>query len=95
MPTDVTHHMVEANGIRMHIAEQGTGPTVLLCHGFPELWYSWRHQLSAARFLAGTRGTRLRARYWGDCYPRDQVLTVPPGALGLCQIAIRAIGSRQ
>jgi len=45
--------------------------------------------------LAGTRGTRLRARYWGDCYPRDQVLTVPPGALGLCQIAIRAIGSRQ
>jgi len=47
MPTDVTHHMVEANGIRMHIAEQGTGPTVLLCHGFPELWYSWRHQLSA------------------------------------------------
>jgi hypothetical protein len=47
MPTDVTHHMVEANGIRMHIAEQGTGPTVLLCHGFPELWCSWRHQLSA------------------------------------------------
>src|SRR5947209_8781978 len=50
MPTDVTHHIVEANGIngiRMHIAEQGTGPTVLLCHGFPELWYSWRHQLSA------------------------------------------------
>jgi pimeloyl-ACP methyl ester carboxylesterase len=47
MTTDVTHHMAEANGIRMHIAEQGTGPTVLLCHGFPELWYSWRHQLSA------------------------------------------------
>src|SRR6266446_10743360 len=47
VPIDVTHHMVEANGIRMHIAEQGTGPTVLLCHGFPELWYSWRHQLSA------------------------------------------------
>ena len=34
MPTDMTHHMMEANGIRMHIAEQGTGPTVLLCHGF-------------------------------------------------------------
>jgi pimeloyl-ACP methyl ester carboxylesterase len=31
----------------MHIAEQGAGPTVVLCHGFPESWYSWRHQLSA------------------------------------------------
>jgi pimeloyl-ACP methyl ester carboxylesterase len=39
--------MVQTNGIRMHIAEHGTGPTVLLCHGFPECWYSWRHQLRA------------------------------------------------
>ena len=31
----------------MHVAEQGQGPLVLLCHGFPELWYSWRHQLPA------------------------------------------------
>jgi pimeloyl-ACP methyl ester carboxylesterase len=31
----------------MHIAEQGQGPLVILCHGFPELWYSWRHQLPA------------------------------------------------
>jgi pimeloyl-ACP methyl ester carboxylesterase len=31
----------------MHIAEQGTGPLVVLCHGFPESWYSWRHQLPA------------------------------------------------
>ena len=45
--TEATHRIVETNGIRMHIAEQGTGPTVLLCHGFPECWYSWRHQLPA------------------------------------------------
>ena len=38
---------VMANGIRIHFAEQGTGPLVLLCHGFPEGWYSWRDQLSA------------------------------------------------
>lgn len=38
---------VEANGIRINIAEQGTGPLVVLCHGFPESWYSWRHQISA------------------------------------------------
>jgi pimeloyl-ACP methyl ester carboxylesterase len=42
-----TQRTIEANGIRMHIAEQGTGPLVLLCHGFPESWYSWRHQLKA------------------------------------------------
>ncbi|HUN38966.1 MAG TPA: alpha/beta hydrolase [Acetobacteraceae bacterium] len=39
------HRFVETNGIRMHIAELGSGPLVLLCHGFPESWYSWRHQL--------------------------------------------------
>jgi pimeloyl-ACP methyl ester carboxylesterase len=45
--TQIQHRTVETNGIRMHIAEQGSGPVVLLCHGFPESWYSWRHQLSA------------------------------------------------
>ena len=42
-----THRTLDANGIRIHIAEQGSGPLVLLCHGFPESWYSWRHQLQA------------------------------------------------
>lgn len=41
------HRFVETNGIKMHIAEQGEGPLVVLCHGFPECWYSWRHQLPA------------------------------------------------
>jgi pimeloyl-ACP methyl ester carboxylesterase len=44
---ELTHRTIEANGIRIHIAEQGSGPLVLLCHGFPESWYSWRHQLQA------------------------------------------------
>ena len=39
------HRFVGTNGIRLHIAEQGVGPLVVLCHGFPECWYSWRHQL--------------------------------------------------
>lgn len=43
----LTHRTVETNGIRMHIAEQGEGPLVVLRHGFPESWYSWRHQLPA------------------------------------------------
>jgi pimeloyl-ACP methyl ester carboxylesterase len=44
---DLQQHAVTANGIRIHLAEQGTGPLVLLCHGFPEGWYSWRDQLAA------------------------------------------------
>src|SRR5690349_9860024 len=45
--TEITHRFIDSNGIRMHIAEAGSGPLVLLCHGFPESWYSWRHQLGA------------------------------------------------
>jgi pimeloyl-ACP methyl ester carboxylesterase len=45
--SELTHRTVQTNGIEMHIAEQGDGPPVVLCHGFPELWYSWRHQLPA------------------------------------------------
>ena len=43
----ITHRQIETNGISMHIAEAGTGPLVVLVHGWPELWYSWRHQLPA------------------------------------------------
>ena len=45
--TDIRHRTVESNGLRMHVAEAGSGPLVLMCHGFPESWYSWRHQLVA------------------------------------------------
>jgi pimeloyl-ACP methyl ester carboxylesterase len=45
--TEITHRFITTNGLRMHIAEAGTGPLVVLCHGFPELWYSWRNQLTA------------------------------------------------
>lgn len=41
------HRTIRTNGIDMHVAEQGDGPAVVFCHGFPELWYSWRHQISA------------------------------------------------
>lgn len=41
------HRFAQVNGIRMHFAEQGRGPLVVLVHGFPETWYSWRHQIPA------------------------------------------------
>jgi pimeloyl-ACP methyl ester carboxylesterase len=44
---EITHRVVETNGLRMHVAEAGQGPLVILCHGFPESWYSWRRQLVA------------------------------------------------
>jgi pimeloyl-ACP methyl ester carboxylesterase len=44
---DVEHREIEVNGLRMHVAERGEGPLVVLLHGFPECWYSWRHQLEA------------------------------------------------
>ena len=43
----MSHRFIETNGLNMHIVEQGTGPLVLLCHGFPEFWYSWSHQIPA------------------------------------------------
>jgi pimeloyl-ACP methyl ester carboxylesterase len=42
-----TPHFVETNGLRMAVHEQGAGFPVVLCHGFPELAYAWRHQLPA------------------------------------------------
>src|SRR5579872_2630101 len=45
--SEAKQRIVESNGIRLNIAEQGEGPLVLLVHGFPESWYSWRHQLAA------------------------------------------------
>jgi alpha/beta hydrolase fold len=44
---EITHKFLTTNGINMHVAMAGEGPIVLLCHGFPESWYSWRHQLKA------------------------------------------------
>ncbi len=41
----VTHHFVQLPQLRLHYVEGGTGPLVVLLHGFPESWWSWRHQV--------------------------------------------------
>ena len=43
----IQNRFIETNGIKMYVAQQGKGPLVVLCHGFPESWYSWRSQLKA------------------------------------------------
>jgi len=40
------HREARVNGVRLHYVEAGSGPLVLLLHGFPEFWYSWRHQIT-------------------------------------------------
>jgi pimeloyl-ACP methyl ester carboxylesterase len=59
------HRFVETNGIRMHVAEAGEGPLVILCHGFPECWYSWRHQLPALA-AAGYHAVAPDQRGYGE-----------------------------
>jgi pimeloyl-ACP methyl ester carboxylesterase len=44
---EISHRFVETNRVKLHIAEAGSGPLVLMAHGWPESWYSWRHQLPA------------------------------------------------
>lgn len=42
-----THHHATINNIQMHYVEQGQGLPVVLCHGFPHLWFSWHRQITA------------------------------------------------
>ncbi len=71
--TEITHEQIPANGIELHVAVAGPadGRPIVLCHGFPELWYSWRHQLSAL----GDAGYRALAPdlrgYGGSSHPGD------------------------
>lgn len=63
----IDHRMVSVNGITMHIAEKGPkdGSLVLLLHGFPDLWYTWRHQISGLASL-GYRAVAPDLRGYGD-----------------------------
>jgi pimeloyl-ACP methyl ester carboxylesterase len=65
--TAITHEQIGTNGITLHVASSGPvdGPPVVLCHGFPELWYSWRHQLGALGD-AGYRALAPDLRGYGD-----------------------------
>ncbi|MFD3326878.1 alpha/beta fold hydrolase [Streptomyces sp. NPDC058701] len=62
--TDPVHRLVPAPAGRIHLVEQGSGPLVLLVHGFPESWYSWRHQLTALA-AAGYRAVAVDVRGYG------------------------------
>jgi pimeloyl-ACP methyl ester carboxylesterase len=84
------HRFIAANGARFHVAEAGTGPLVLLLHGFPEFWWAWRHQLPALA-AAGYRAVALDLRGYGasDKPPRGyDTITLAADVAGV----IRALG---
>jgi len=62
--SEFEHANLEANGINIHYVSVGEGPLVVFCHGFPESWYSWRHQLPAVA-AAGYRAVALSMRGYG------------------------------
>jgi pimeloyl-ACP methyl ester carboxylesterase len=85
-----THRSVTANGTRFHVASMGEGPLVLLLHGFPEFWWTWRHQLVSLA-EAGFRAVAVDMRGYGgsDKPPRGyDLITAAADAAGL----IRALG---
>lgn len=73
MPAALTHHQLEdVNGLSMHVAEQGDGPAIVLSHGFPELWYSWRHQIPALA-AAGYRVIAPDQRGYGGTTAPEEI----------------------
>jgi epoxide hydrolase 4 len=63
---EIQHQFVEANNLRFHVASCGTGDRLALClHGFPECWFSWRHQLPLLAQL-GYRAWAPDLRGYGD-----------------------------
>ncbi|CAN8269911.1 unnamed protein product [Cochlearia groenlandica] len=64
---EIDHRTLKINGITMHIAEKGPkeGPLVILLHGFPDLWYTWRHQIIGLSSL-GYRAVAPDLRGYGD-----------------------------
>jgi len=87
--------LIDVDGVRLHVVEEGEGPLVLLVHGFPELWYSWRYQLpalAAAGYRAvayDQRGYGRSSKFWDpDAYRISRLVA---DAVGL----VAALGERQ
>lgn len=69
-PQAFNHRFADVNGIRMHYVDEGQGPLIILLHGYPFLWYLWRHQIKALA-SAGYRVVAPDQRGYGqtDCPP--------------------------
>lgn len=98
MPTasslPLLHRVVPSPAGRTHLVEQGDGPLVVFVHGFPESWYSWRHQLPAVA-AAGYRAVAVDVRGYGrSSRPQDaEAYRIRPLADDLAAV-VDALGCR-
>lgn len=76
------HTTVETNGISLHVVEEGAGPAVLFCHGFPDTWRGWRRQMEAVAG-AGYRAVAVDMRGYGrSSAPADPARYTPFHTVG-------------
>jgi pimeloyl-ACP methyl ester carboxylesterase len=87
------HRFVAANGARFHVAEAGSGPLVLLLHGFPEFWWAWRAQLVALA-EAGYHAVAMDLRGYGASDKPPRGYDTPTSAADVAGV-VRALGAQQ
>ncbi|MBD2578623.1 alpha/beta hydrolase [Oscillatoria sp. FACHB-1406] len=85
------HEFITTNGVRLHYVTQGEGPLMLMLHGFPEFWYSWRHQIP--EFAKDYKVVALDLRGYNDSEkPQDVNAYRMEELLGDVEGVIRALG---
>jgi pimeloyl-ACP methyl ester carboxylesterase len=92
LPGPWTHRDLSANGVRLHVAEAGEGPLVLLLHGFPEFWWTWRAQLPALA-AAGFRAVAPDLRGYGASDKPPRGYDLPTLAADVAAL-VRALGEQ-
>jgi pimeloyl-ACP methyl ester carboxylesterase len=92
LPGPWTHRDISANGVRLHAAELGEGPLVLLLHGFPQFWWTWRHQLVALAG-AGFRAVAPDLRGYGASDKPPRGYDLPTLSADVAAL-VRALGER-
>jgi pimeloyl-ACP methyl ester carboxylesterase len=93
LPGPWAHRDVSANGVRLHAAEAGEGPLVLLLHGFPQFWWTWRHQLTGLA-AAGLRVVAPDMRGYGASDKPPRGYDLPTAAADAAAI-VRALGEQE
>ena len=95
MATEIESRFIEANGLTHHYLTAGQGPVVMLCHGFPELSWSWRHQIPALA-AAGYRVIAPDLRGYGDTKgPADPEAYTNLHVVGDLVAMLDALGEQQ
>ena len=92
LPGPWTHRDISANGVRLHAAEAGQGPLILLLHGFPQFWWTWRSQLTDLA-AAGFRAVAPDLRGYGASDKPPRGYDLPTLSADVAAL-VRALGER-